>query len=101
MKTLALILDLEIDLEIYKGKYIISMKPNETISTTKIQIGEIEEKNNDDYILYSKILVKGTLLYFIIGSDNYKNLILAKVKRRPAISNNTAQISIQYWLVKP
>jgi hypothetical protein len=55
------------------------MEPSATISTTKLQPGELEEPEEGECLFHSQMWVKGTSLHFIINSGSQKNLILAEV----------------------
>ena len=60
-----------------KGKNIIDVDPNATVSTTKIQKEEPEDSKEEERLLHSHMWVKGSPLQFIINSGSGKNLISA------------------------
>jgi hypothetical protein len=53
----------------------IDAEPSATISTTKLQPGELDKLEEGECLFHSKMWVKDTLLHFIINSSNQKNLI--------------------------
>jgi hypothetical protein len=65
--------------ELEKGRQIIDVEPNVTISTTKIHPGELDEPEEDECLFHSKVWVKGTPLHFIIDIGIKKNLISVEV----------------------
>jgi hypothetical protein len=62
-----------------RGRWIIDAKPSATISTTKPQLGELDEPKEGEHLFHSKIWVKGTPLHFIVDSSSQKNLISIEV----------------------
>lgn len=62
-----------------KGKHIIDVEPNTTVSTTKIQEEEPEDPKEEERLFHSQMWVKGSPLQFIINNGNQKNLILVEV----------------------
>jgi hypothetical protein len=68
--------------ELEKGRQIIDVEPNATISTTKLQPGEPDELEEGEHIFHSHMWVKGTSLHFIIDSGSQKNLISIEVVKR-------------------
>ena len=64
-----------------RGKKIIDAEPNATIATTKINKEEPEYLEEEECLFHSQMWVKGSLLQFIIGSGNQKNLISAEVRK--------------------
>jgi hypothetical protein len=61
------------------GKWIIDYEPSATITTTKVQPSEPGEPEEGERLFHSHMWVKGTLLHFIVNSDNKKNLISTEV----------------------
>jgi hypothetical protein len=51
-----------------RGRQIIDVEPNSTISTTKLQPGESDEPEEGDRLFHSQMWVKGTLLHFVVDS---------------------------------
>ena len=69
-----------------RGRQIIDMEPNATVSTTKLQPSEPNEPEEGKCLFYSQMWVKGTLLHFIIDSGSQKSLISAKVVKCLALA---------------
>jgi hypothetical protein len=59
-----------LDLEKDKGKWIINVEPNATITTTKIQPDESEEPEEGEFLFHSQMWVKGTPLHFIVECES-------------------------------
>jgi hypothetical protein len=55
------------------------------VSTTKLQPGEPDEREEREFLFHSKMWVKGTPLHFIIDSGIQNNLILVEVVKRLAL----------------
>jgi hypothetical protein len=53
-----------------RGRRIIGIEPNATVSTTKIQHGEPDEPEEGECLFHSQMWVKGTPLHFIIDSGS-------------------------------
>ena len=65
-----------------RGKNIINEKMNATIATTKIQMEEPEDSEEEEHLFHSQMWVKGSLIQFIVDSGSQKNLISAKVVKQ-------------------
>jgi hypothetical protein len=72
--------------ELERGRRIIDVEPNATVSTTKLQPGEPNEPEEGECLFHSQMWVKGTPLHFIIDSDSQKKLISVEVIKRLALS---------------
>jgi hypothetical protein len=68
------------------GRQIIDVEPSATVSTTKLQPGEPDEREEGESLFHSQMWVKGTPLHFIIDSGSYKNLISVEVVKGMALS---------------
>ena len=77
--------DYDSEPEIETGIWIIDTKPSTTISTTKLQPGELDEQEEGEHLFHSQMWVKGTPLHFIVDSGSQKNLILAEVVKQLAL----------------
>jgi hypothetical protein len=64
------------------GKQIIDAEPSVIVATTKVQPSKPEEPEEGEHLFHSQMLVKGTLLHFIVDSASQKNLISAEVVKR-------------------
>ena len=53
-----------------RGIWIIDMEPSATVSTTKLQRGELDEPEEGERLFHSHMWVKGTLVHFIIDSSS-------------------------------
>jgi hypothetical protein len=51
-----------------RGRQIIGVEPNATVSTTKLQPGEPDELEEVECLFHSEMWVKGTPLHFIVDS---------------------------------
>jgi hypothetical protein len=65
-----------------RERLIIDAKPNATIATTKLQLGEPDKLEEGECLFHSQMWVNGTLLHFIIDSGSQKNRISAEVVKR-------------------
>jgi hypothetical protein len=74
------------ELEPEKGRWIIDAEPSATISTTKIQLSELDEPEEGEHLFHSQMWVKGTPLHFIVDSGSHKNLISAEFIKRLGLS---------------
>jgi hypothetical protein len=72
-----------------RGKKIIDVEPNSTVSTTKIQKEEPEDPEEEECLFHSQMWVKGSLLHFIVDSGSQKNLISAEVVKRLGLLTTT------------
>jgi hypothetical protein len=63
------------ELKLERGRWIIDTEPSATVSTTKLQPGEPDEREEGERLFQSQMWVKGTLLHFIIDRGSQKNLI--------------------------
>jgi hypothetical protein len=48
------------ELELERGRCIIDIEPNATVSTTKLQPGELDEPEEGERLFHSQMWVKGT-----------------------------------------
>jgi hypothetical protein len=55
------------------------MKPSATIATTKLHLGELDDKEEGEHLFHSQMWVKDTPLHFIVASGTQKNLISTEV----------------------
>jgi hypothetical protein len=62
-----------------RGRWIIDVEPSATVTTTKLQPGELDESEEGERLFHSHMCVKGTRLHFIVDSGSQKNLFLAEV----------------------
>ena len=69
-----------------KGKQIIDVEPNVTITTAKIQKNEPEDPEEGERIFHSQMWVKGSPLQFIVDSGSQKNLISREVMKQLGLS---------------
>ena len=53
-----------------KGKQIIDVKRNATVSTTKIQKEELKYPEEEEHLFHSQMWVKDSLIQFIIDSGS-------------------------------
>jgi hypothetical protein len=74
------------DSEPERGRRIIDMEASTTVATTKLQHGEPDEPKEGESVFRSQMWVKGTPLHFTVDSGSRKNLILAEVFKRLALS---------------
>ena len=79
MKSSELDPDSDSETEPDKGKRIIDVEPNATITTAQIQSVELEDLEEGEHLFHSQMWVKGTPLHFIVDNRIQKNLILAEV----------------------
>jgi hypothetical protein len=71
--------DMDSDSNHNKGKQIVDAKPISTITTTTIQLEELQELGDGEHLFHSQMWVKGDPLHFIIDNGSQKNLISAEV----------------------
>jgi hypothetical protein len=82
-----------------RGKQIIDVDPNATVSTTKIQKEEPKDSEEEDHLFHSQMWVKGSPLQFIVNSGSQKNLISAEVVKRLGFLTTThPQLYTIGWL---
>ena len=55
-----------------KGKQIIDVKPNATVSTMKIHKDELEDPEEGKCLFHSQMWVKGSPLQFIVENESQK-----------------------------
>jgi hypothetical protein len=67
------------------GRRIIDMKLSSTVTTTKLQPGELDKLEECERLFHSQMWVKGTSLQFFVDSGIQKNLLLAEVVKRLAV----------------
>jgi hypothetical protein len=72
-----------------RGKQIIDVEPNATVSTTKIQKEEPEDPKEAEHLFHSKMWVKDSPLQFIVDSWSQKKLISAEVVKRLGLPTTT------------
>ena len=60
--------DSDFETELERGRQIIDVEPNATVSTTKLQPSEPNEPEEGECLFHSQMWVKFTLLHFIIDS---------------------------------
>jgi hypothetical protein len=60
----------ESDPKLDRGRRIINAEPSSTVSTTKLQPGELDEPEEGECLFHSHMWVKGTSLHFIIDSGS-------------------------------
>ena len=68
LKALELDLDSDLDLEIEKGKKINDTKPSAPITTMQIQLEDIEDLEEGEYLFHLYMWVKGTPLHLIVDN---------------------------------
>jgi len=84
-----------------KGKNIINVEANATISTTKIQKDEPEYPEEEERLSHCQMWVKESSLHFIVDNRSQKNLILAEaVKRLGSLNTTHPQLYSIGWLNK-
>ena len=89
----------EYDSELERERQIIDTEPSATISTTKLQPGELDKLEEGEHLFHSQMWVNGTPLHFIINSGSQKNLISTKfVKRLPLLTTPHPQPYTIGWL---
>jgi hypothetical protein len=71
--------DLEFDPENIENGQIVDGDLTPTVATTKIQSKEPVDPEEGEHLFHSQMLVKGTLLHFIVDNNSQKNLISAEV----------------------
>jgi hypothetical protein len=85
--------------ELEKGRWIIDAKSSATITTTKVDPGELDEQEEGERLFHSQMWVKGTPLHFIVDSGSQNNLILAEVVKKLDLSTTPhPQIYTIRWL---
>ena len=62
--------DSDSETEPERGRRIIDAEPSATISTTKIQHGELEEPKEGERLFHSQMWVRGAPLHFIVDSSS-------------------------------
>jgi hypothetical protein len=62
-----------------RGRQIIDVKPRDTIATTKLHLGELDEPYEGEHLFHSQMWVKGTPLHIIGYRFIHKNLISIEV----------------------
>ena len=72
-----------------KGKKIIDVEPNATVSTMKIRKEEPEDSEEEECLFHSEMWVKGSPLYFIVDSGSQKNLISVETVKRLGLPTKT------------
>ena len=82
MKSSELDPDFDSQTKLDKGKRIIDVEPNATVSTAQIQPVEPEDPEEGERLFHSHMWVKGTPLHFIFYNGSQKNLISVEVVKR-------------------
>jgi hypothetical protein len=54
------------DSELENRRWIIELEPSATVATTKTQLNEPDEPEEDEHLFHSHMWVKGTPLQFIV-----------------------------------
>ena len=76
-----------------RGKKIIDLEPNATVSTTNIQKEEPEYSEDEERLFHSQMWIKGSPLQFIVKSGSQKNLISAEVVKQLGFPTTTHPLS--------
>jgi hypothetical protein len=71
--------DSESDPENIENRQIIDADSTATVTTTTIQPEELVDLEEGERLFHSQMWVKGTLLHFIVDSDNQKNIISTEI----------------------
>jgi hypothetical protein len=58
-----------------RGKQIINVEPNATVTITKVHLSEPEEPEEGECLFQSQMWIKGDPVHFIVNSGSQKNLI--------------------------